>query len=171
MVNCSQWAFGSRTQKARTEKRERPIDLIPVADSVGYDSSLNLGGFSISANGHIAYRPGGARRVQLTWFDRGGNPVGTAGQADMHGLQFPDLSPDERLVVVYREVENSPDIWHHRSDWRGRHGLLVRHRPVRAVTQRRAALPGVACQGRPHRHVSILILCQEAGIRGRTPFA
>lgn len=78
---------------------------IVLADSVGYDGSTTLSGFSVSADGRLAYRSGGAGRVQLTWFDRTGKTVGVAGEPDANSLQYPELSPDGRRVAVYRTVQ------------------------------------------------------------------
>jgi Tol biopolymer transport system component len=78
-------------------------------DSVGYD--VNQPGFSVSSNGRIAYRSGGAGRRQLTWFDRMGKALGSAGEPDADNMLAPELSPDERRVSMDRTVQGNRDIW------------------------------------------------------------
>jgi predicted Ser/Thr protein kinase len=66
----------------------RPLDIkrgeltgegVTLADPVGYDIT-NLGAFSVSADGRVAYRAGGAGKSQLTWFDPSGKVVGVVGE-------------------------------------------------------------------------------------------
>src|SRR5262249_675557 len=80
-----------RLNVARGEWMGEPVTL---ADPVGYDPTSNLGGFSISADGRVAYRAAAAGRHQLIWYDRAGKAVGTAGEPDPNGLLDPELSPD-----------------------------------------------------------------------------
>jgi predicted Ser/Thr protein kinase len=54
--------------------------------------------FSISAGGMVAWRPGHAYGEQLTWFDRHGNAVGTAGTPTVY--QECRLSPDEHRIAA-----------------------------------------------------------------------
>jgi len=86
-------------------------DPMTVADRVSYDANFNLGGFSVSAVGRLAYRAGGSERRQLTWFDRTGKVVGTAGEPDANALLSPALSPDARRIVVTRTVQGDQDMW------------------------------------------------------------
>jgi len=85
-------------------------DVVTVAESVAYDVSFSVGAFSASRDGRVAYRPGGAGKRQLTWFDRRGNRVGTLGPVD-DSIVAPQLSPDGRRVAVHRTVEGNTDIW------------------------------------------------------------
>ncbi len=73
-----------------------------LADRVGYDPIFNLGGFSISGNGRIAYRAATVGRQQLVWYDRSGKAIGPAGDADPNGVLYPELSPDGRRVAMGR---------------------------------------------------------------------
>jgi len=82
-------------------------DPFPVAEQVGSYFSFSL--FSVSANGVLAYRTGGAQRSQLTWFDREGKPLGTAGAPGIY--QDPALSPDGTQLAVSRTEANNRDIW------------------------------------------------------------
>jgi Tol biopolymer transport system component/predicted Ser/Thr protein kinase len=85
-------------------------DPMTVADRVSYDG-FNLGGFSVSAMGRLAYRAAGSERRQLTWYDRVGKMVGVAGEPDANGLLLYALSPDGRRVAVTRTVQSNMDIW------------------------------------------------------------
>ena len=53
-------------------------DPTRITDEVIVDV-LGRGAFSASARGMVAYRPGSASGVQLSWFDRTGNSVGSLG--------------------------------------------------------------------------------------------
>jgi len=95
-----------------TETGEIKGEPITVADAVGVDAGIYHGGFSVSADGRVAYRAGGSERRQLTWFERDGKLVGTAGAPDETGLFYPELSPDGRRVAVTRTVlQNNADVW------------------------------------------------------------
>ena len=94
-------------------------DPVVVADETALVGYLQRGQFSVSSTGVLAYcRVGaGVTSSQLTWMDRKGTPVGTAGEP---GVFFNmDLSPDERYVAVsqYKEQTDRPgspfniDIW------------------------------------------------------------
>jgi Tol biopolymer transport system component len=82
-----------------------------LADSVGLDGTLNLGAFSASTAGHVAYRPGGAGRLVLTWFDRTGKAVGRTSEPDINGQTSPELSSRGQVVALSRSVQSNQDIW------------------------------------------------------------
>jgi eukaryotic-like serine/threonine-protein kinase len=82
-----------------------------VANSVSFDILFNLGGFSVSSEGRVAYRIGGAERNQLTWFERDGKPVGTVGGLDGRNVQDPELSSDGRRVAVTSVMPDNQDVW------------------------------------------------------------
>jgi len=67
--------------------------------------------FSISRNGHVAYRSGTAVESHLIWFDRTGKRLNVASAPDANSVGFPELSPDERRVVLYRAVSGNFDVW------------------------------------------------------------
>jgi Tol biopolymer transport system component/predicted Ser/Thr protein kinase len=92
----------------RGELRGDPLRLAgPVASNgiVGYF------GFSISANGQVAYRTGGEVLGQLKWYDRTGEAVAVAGTPDSAMLLYPELSPDGTYVAATRSIQNNSDIW------------------------------------------------------------
>jgi Tol biopolymer transport system component len=86
-------------------------DPITVADPVAFDAAFNLGGFSISSAGPVLYRSGGSERRQLTWYERSGKSVGTAGEPDESTPQHPELSPDGRRMIVSRAAQSNFDLW------------------------------------------------------------
>ena len=79
-----------------------------VADRVSYDAGFNLGGFSVSDVGRLAYRASQSERRQLTWFDRTGKALGVAGEPDANELLTPALSPDGRHIAVTRNCTRQP---------------------------------------------------------------
>jgi eukaryotic-like serine/threonine-protein kinase len=86
-------------------------DPVTVANQVGSEENTYLGGVSVSGDGQVAYRVGGAAVRQLTWFDRTGKAVGVAGEPDANNLQYPELSPEGRRVAMTRKVQDDFDIW------------------------------------------------------------
>ena len=91
-------------QRLDARRGELTGDPVTVADPVGAD--FNQNGFSVSADGHMAYRIGG---TQLAWFDRTGNGAGVAGQPEA-SFGYPELSPDGRRVAVQRWVQGNLDV-------------------------------------------------------------
>jgi eukaryotic-like serine/threonine-protein kinase len=83
---------------------ERVGEPIPLAQQTG--SFNDYGFFSASANGVLAYRTKGTSAVsQLTWFDRQGKALGTAGGPGNY--THPALSPDGmRDAVAQRDPES-----------------------------------------------------------------
>jgi hypothetical protein len=85
---------------------------VPVAERVA--SLRGTGFFAASATDILAYRTGGTglgrANVQLTWFDRDGKVVETAGQPDTYSSLA--LSPDgTRLAVSRYDTLQSGDTW------------------------------------------------------------
>jgi Tol biopolymer transport system component len=93
-------------QRLNTKRWELMGDPVPVAQPVGADNDRK--GLSVSADGRLAYRPGG---TQLVWFDRTGKVLGAASQPDTVFLGQPELSPDGRRAAVSRRVQGNLDIW------------------------------------------------------------
>jgi len=111
-------------QRFDASKLELNGDAVPVAENV---NALNGAGgqwghFSASQNGVLAYIPGDAASgMQLTWFDRKGNKLGTIGAPGR--LESPSLSPDESRVTFARvDASGRPDVW----VWDLAHGLESR---------------------------------------------
>ena len=89
-------------------------EAIPVADQVDFFSDFSQGQFSASRNGTLIYTSGAAAAAssQLTWFDRGGKPIGNVGKpADILG---PRISPDGLTVATDpADSGGARDIWLH----------------------------------------------------------
>jgi len=69
------------------------------------EQSNTTGFFSVSPNGVLAFRGGSASQQQLTWLDRQGKSLGTAGEEGSYSEI--DLSPDEKRLAAVR----NGDIW------------------------------------------------------------
>jgi Tol biopolymer transport system component len=67
--------------------------------------------FSASGNGVLAFRSGGVRRTQLTWFDRGGKRLGAVGPPGAY--DDPSLAPDAGRVAAscINPQTGTHDIW------------------------------------------------------------
>lgn len=86
-------------------------DPVPVAQSVGADTTVERGAFTVSATGVLAHRPGGSQRRQLVWMDRAGHPLGTVGSSDGSAPANPALAPDGQRAALQRSVQGNTDIW------------------------------------------------------------
>jgi len=86
--------YAQKLDVARTRLEGSPILVeTSVASSAGTTHSDD---FSVSRSGVLAWRPGREYAEQLTWFDRHGNPVETAGPNNAY--LSARLSPDERRI-------------------------------------------------------------------------
>jgi Tol biopolymer transport system component/predicted Ser/Thr protein kinase len=65
--------------------------------------------FSASENGVLIFRRGLGAQARLTWFDREGKPIGTAGDAGQ--ILSPRISPDQKSVAFYQSEGMNLDIW------------------------------------------------------------
>ena len=85
----------------------------PVAERVG--SANQYGNYSVSSNGALAYRAGGAvGGSELVWMDRSGKRLGAAGKpGQINGrISFEALSPDGKTVAfVSGTQQRGSDIW------------------------------------------------------------
>lgn len=82
-----------KAQKLNMSRLQLEGDSVPVADGI-----LAV---SASMNGTLAYRATSSAPTQLTWFDRSGRRLETAGRSGNYIA--PALSPDEARVAVGRE--------------------------------------------------------------------
>ena len=102
--------YAQRFDVKRLELFGEPI---PVADSIGVNTSGGVTGFDVSYDNVLVYRQTGvvAFSRRLAWYSRDGRPAGTAGDTGTYSQI--SLSPDERFVAVDREVAASPgrNVW------------------------------------------------------------
>jgi Tol biopolymer transport system component/DNA-binding winged helix-turn-helix (wHTH) protein len=93
------------------DTRQLQGEAFPLAERVSREGSRYVGA-SVSQNGVLVYGQAGADAArQLTWFDRGGQVLGTPGDpAPYIGIA---LSPDERRAAVTLETGSAEnvDIW------------------------------------------------------------
>jgi Tol biopolymer transport system component len=98
--------IGQHLDLKRGELTGDPVKLV---DAVG-STPFGFGGFSMSADGTLAYRRGGTPLRQLRWYDRAGNMVGLAGDP-VGTLLHPELSPDGGRVAFQRSVQGNVEVW------------------------------------------------------------
>ena len=83
----------------------------PTVIAEGFGGALASGAFTASDTGVLAYRTSAAQRRQLIWVDRKGTALGTIGEAATDLTASPELSPDDRSVVLFRQPTGDNDIW------------------------------------------------------------
>jgi serine/threonine protein kinase/Tol biopolymer transport system component len=81
-----------------------------IAEQVSQNDGNHHFEFAASSNGQLIYRAG-SPDAQLTWVDRSGHPLGTAG--DARNMDNFHLSPDgKRVVFDQNDADGRPDdIW------------------------------------------------------------
>jgi DNA-binding winged helix-turn-helix (wHTH) protein/Tol biopolymer transport system component len=82
--------------------------------------------FSVSRNGVLIWRPGKEAQSQLTWFDRKGKVLGTAGPPG--AFSAVSLSPDEKHLLVTIAERRSGIVEAHQSSFLPLPGII--RRPV-----------------------------------------
>jgi Tol biopolymer transport system component len=84
-----------------------------VVDGIAFDGTTSAAALSVTPDGLLAYRTGGASgQRQLSWMDRAGRITGTLGAPDTASLFNPELSPDGKRVAINRTLDAPQDIWH-----------------------------------------------------------
>ncbi len=85
-------------------------EMFPIAEQVAAGGNVGFGAFSVSENGALVYRSGGAASGrELVWMDRAGKRLGTVGKAgDFGGIA---VSPDEKTLAVMVRNGSQADIW------------------------------------------------------------
>jgi Tol biopolymer transport system component len=93
-------------------KTQTTGEAVPIADNVNYYRSFIQAEFSASNTGVVIYASGGLK-AQLTWFDRGGHPLGTVGPPGE--VAWAAISPNGRKVAYDRRDAQTgfADIWLH----------------------------------------------------------
>ena len=96
-------------QRFDPDKLEFSEEIFPLATGLRDIRARNYLPFSASQTGLLAYRTSGVR-AQLTWFDRSGHKLSTAGPPEFFTEM--DLSPDESHIAADRGLlEGSSEIW------------------------------------------------------------
>ena len=83
----------------------------PVVVAQGFSGASASGAFTVSNTGVLAYRAGTAQRRQLVWVTRQGVVTGTVGEPSTDFMAAPELSADERSVVLFQQRTGENDIW------------------------------------------------------------
>jgi Tol biopolymer transport system component len=94
-----------------SRKLELSGEPFPIAEQVAEPEFVGSA-FSVSGNGVLAYRSGGAGgNTELVWFDRSGKRLQSVGDPAVYSS--PALSPDEKRLAVDRldPKAKSRDIW------------------------------------------------------------
>jgi eukaryotic-like serine/threonine-protein kinase len=87
-------------------------DSVRIFDSVAFNTFYWNSGISISETGTLAYRQAGSDLRRLSWFDRNGKPIGQLRLPDdVSDLYDPELSPDDRQVLVNGRVRDNTDVF------------------------------------------------------------
>ncbi len=89
-------------------------DPMTVAENVPNNPTNGRSPFGLSQNGVLAYRSGSfGQERQLTWYDRGGKPLGLAGKPGH--IYNPAISPDGKSVSVFNRATGTAgalaDTW------------------------------------------------------------
>jgi eukaryotic-like serine/threonine-protein kinase len=90
-------------------------EAFPIAEQVRYNAAAGAEGqasVTVSDNGVLAYRAGGDDGSgRLTWLDRSGKIMGTAGPSGL--FRNPELSPqDDRIAVQQTDLQAATqDLW------------------------------------------------------------
>jgi Tol biopolymer transport system component len=93
-------------------KLELSGEPVPVAEQVGGNPSVSAYAYSVSETGSLVWRLGASTRItQLTWFDRSGRKLDTAGE--LGEIANPVLAPDgKRVLITIRDpATRTRDIW------------------------------------------------------------
>jgi serine/threonine protein kinase len=84
-------------------------EALPVAEGISFTTNVSYAPISTSETGVLLYEAGGLTGPnQMTWYDRGGKPLGAVGTP---GLGFdPAISPDEKSLVFRRPSDVGTDV-------------------------------------------------------------
>jgi len=85
-------------------------DPVPIAENVSH--YLYYGYFSASTNGVLIYRSGGNSGSQLTWLDRQGKLLGTAGKPGIYyRLALTPNSAQAAIGWMNSQASSNTDVW------------------------------------------------------------
>ena len=92
----------------RLELRGQPA---VIADGVWFARTGGQASFSVSATGALAYVNSNLWDGELAWYNRAGQPIGTAGPPVRYEGLTPQISPDGRRVAIGRGEYGGENIW------------------------------------------------------------
>jgi serine/threonine protein kinase len=102
-------------QRFELKNLELQGNPLPLGESVEAEGDIGITGrasFSVAEGGVLAYLVGERRQSQLTWYDRKGKVLGTAGPSAIY--DEPAMSLDGRYVAVARKSHGAGSgIWVH----------------------------------------------------------
>jgi serine/threonine protein kinase len=102
-------------QRFEVKNLELQGNPFPLAESVEAEGDIGITGrasFSVAEGGDLAYLLGEHRQSQLTWYDRKGKVLGTAGPSAVY--DEPAMSLDGKYVAVARKsLGAGSGIWVH----------------------------------------------------------
>jgi serine/threonine protein kinase/dipeptidyl aminopeptidase/acylaminoacyl peptidase len=99
-------------QRLDVDRMEVTGEAISLADQVQVGAGPGgSGAFAIAPSGVLAYQGGVYERSALVWFDHNGRELGIL--SEPRGFSYPQLSPDERHVMVSGRDDRSRyrDLW------------------------------------------------------------
>jgi len=83
---------------------------VVIANGVWFARPAAQASFSVSATGSLAYVNASLWDAELSWFDRTGRALGTAGPVRHEGIR-PQIAPDGRRIAVGRGEFGRETIW------------------------------------------------------------
>jgi hypothetical protein len=97
-------------------KNELTGQAYPLVRNVEFESFIQDGVFTVSANGSLVYGTSGTGvDTELTWMDRSGRSLSVLGEAAQHETQA--ISPDgKRVAVASRPARSRETIWMYDTD-------------------------------------------------------
>ena len=96
-------------QSFDARKRELAGEPFPVAEDIGYNTSISYSNASVAVDGTLVYLSGGVPYRQLTWFDRSGKQLESLGPpGEINDIV---LSQDGKRLAMQRAVDGNIDIW------------------------------------------------------------
>jgi len=93
------------------DRLETTGEPVPIATQLSYLKPFDLGDFSATESGVLAYRSDPPQRSQLRWFDREGRDLGDVDEPGY--FVRPRVSPDRKTIAVIRldPRADEGDVW------------------------------------------------------------
>ncbi len=88
-------------------------EAVTVAEHVAVTPVGNLGDFTVSPTGILAYRTADVAAHELVWYDRSGKEVGTIGDRPGNPRNNVRISPDGKAIAFTRQAGETQEVWIH----------------------------------------------------------